>query len=101
RGVTLYEELAGLRAVGASGPVDYGNLSGFTPNEYWYSPGGAALANALYQLAYTLKEANDLSAGVIALRQRVRLFERLVEVDPNQWSSALHNARTDAAAFGN
>ncbi|MFJ5549433.1 hypothetical protein, partial [Streptomyces sp. NPDC093225] len=100
RGVTLFEELAGLRAPGATDQVDYGDLAQIVPNQYWSGSGGADLTNALYQLAHTLKEANDLPAGVIAMHQRVRLFERLVDVDPSRWSSALHDARTDAAAFG-
>ncbi|MFJ5549434.1 hypothetical protein, partial [Streptomyces sp. NPDC093225] len=59
RTVQLYEELAGIRPTGSTAPVDYQNLTAFTPNQYWYSPGGASLANALYQLAYTHWEGHD------------------------------------------
>ncbi|MFA7754125.1 hypothetical protein V5F01_10780 [Streptomyces sp. NRRL B-2790] len=100
RGVRVYEELAGLRTAGSTGPIDYENLSAFMPNTFWYEPATGALCSALYFLAYAHREADDVSAGAAVMVQRVRLVERLTQTDPSTYQPLLAQARADAVDFG-
>ncbi|MFG1755995.1 hypothetical protein, partial [Streptosporangium sandarakinum] len=92
-----YEELAGLRQPGSQNPVDYDHLAAFTPNEHW---GWHLLSGALWNLAWVLKEAGDTPAAAGWMVRRVRVYERLVQVDPLRWQPELTQAQADAAAFG-
>ncbi|QKW10075.1 hypothetical protein HUT18_30310 [Streptomyces sp. NA04227] len=98
KGLRVYETLAGLRQPGTTSPVDYEQLADFTPNEYW---DWHELTGALYNLAHLHKAADgDSTAGQAEMRSRVRVAERLVEVDPAKWTTELDQARSQAAAFG-
>lgn len=91
--VRLYETLAGLSPVGS---VNYDQLAIFTPNQYWAWPN---LSGALFNLAYALKGIGDIIAGRRAMTNRVKLAERLVQVDPVKWKAELERAQSQAAAF--
>ncbi|MFJ3658250.1 hypothetical protein ACIPPR_33700, partial [Streptomyces nigra] len=97
QGLKEYELLAGLRSMGSTTPVDYEQLAGRTPNKYWE---WALLTGALYNLAHAHKGIGDLTAGQVAMRNRVRVAERLAAVDPEKWTNELHQAHDQAAAFG-
>jgi hypothetical protein len=97
RGVTVNESLAGLLALNPAGSVNYDGLTAFAPNEYWAWP---YLTGALYNLAYACKAAGDMTAGSKAMKDRVKVAERMVQVDPIRWQEELDRAHTQAAAFG-
>ncbi|WP_283135762.1 hypothetical protein [Rhizohabitans arisaemae] len=94
QGLTVYEELAGLRQPGVTGPVDYDQLASVVPNQHWPS-----LAGALWNLAWVKREAGDRTAGAAWMARRVRVFERLVQIDPDKWQASLTQAEAEAASF--
>ncbi|MCX4806937.1 hypothetical protein OG594_35855 [Streptomyces sp. NBC_01214] len=96
RAVMVDEVLAGIRPPGSQQPVDYRQLAGFTPNQYWDHP---YLGRALYLLAMFQQRAGDLATAAATMTQRVEVYERLSEADPDKFRPALAEARLDAATF--
>ena len=96
-GLVAYEELAGLRAPGSQTPVDYEQLAAFTPNQFW---GWHMLSGALWNLAWVIRESGDIATATGWMVKRVRVYERLVQVDPVRWQPELTQAQVDAASFG-
>ncbi|MFB8243431.1 hypothetical protein ACFC58_43575, partial [Kitasatospora purpeofusca] len=89
------ETLAGLRPAGSTAPVDYDQLAGLTTNEYW-----PLLPGALQNLAQVDKKLGDVASGAAVMQRRVRVYERLVQLDPIKYQTALTQAIAAAAAFG-
>ncbi|MGN9845168.1 hypothetical protein ACTMTI_44300 [Nonomuraea sp. H19] len=100
QGVHLYEELAGLRPTGSTAPVDYDNLAAFTPNEHWGRPGNSHLATALMELATSHRDLDDMATAAVVAIRRVRVYERLAQLEPTTYQASLSQAKADAAAFG-
>ncbi|MBX9399415.1 hypothetical protein K4749_39210 [Streptomyces sp. TRM72054] len=50
-------------------------------------------------MALAYKKAGDVAAGAQFMHRQVKVYERLVQVDPAKYEAVLEKARTDAAAF--
>jgi hypothetical protein len=87
-GLTLNEELAGLRQTGSTAPVDYSDLTGATPNQYWPWPN---LTGALTNLATINWEAGDQATSAANWIRRIQVEERLTATDPTLYKPALAN----------
>ncbi|MEH0586853.1 hypothetical protein QA942_23300 [Streptomyces sp. B21-106] len=79
RAVAVSEQLALIRPPDSQQPVNYDQLSGFTPNQYWT---GHYLIGALYYLAQIQHDSGDLHDAATTMTKRVKVFERLAESDP-------------------
>lgn len=97
QGVREYEILAGLRPAGSTAPVDYDQLADITPNQYWEWP---LLTGALQNMAQVHKNLGDVASRAAVMQRRVRVYERLVQLDPIKYQTALTQAEAAAAAFG-
>ncbi|MFB8241127.1 hypothetical protein ACFC58_31800, partial [Kitasatospora purpeofusca] len=89
QGVREYETLAGLRPAGSTAPVDYDQLAGFTPNQYWEWP---LLTGALQNMATAAWTAEDRPGAAAWKIKQIRVYERLTTVDPVKFRPQLANA---------
>jgi LGFP repeat len=87
RAVELFQELAGI--------TDYQNLSQLTPNPHWH-PG---LSSALATLAWAQWDAMHKAEAVSSLQNRVKVYERLAQIDAATYRPILAQALVDLAAF--
>lgn len=96
QGLEVYESLAGLRPSGSQEAVSYEQLGNLNPNEYWDWP---FLSGALYNLAWVNREAGDHPTALEWMLKRVKVYERLNQMDSAKYASALAQAQADVAIF--
>jgi hypothetical protein len=96
RAVRLAEELARLRPVGSDQLVDYDRLVEHAPNEFW---AGHYLQEALFYLSHAQWDTGNRPAAITTKRKRVRVFERLVDADPDQYQQDLLFATADLETY--
>lgn len=93
RAVGIFEQLTGLSNV-VQYPAAYPDLPPLAPNPHWVD-----LAQALYVLAYAQWSAGQQPQAMLALRDRVRVYELLDKQDPAQYRAALGRSLIDQAEF--
>ncbi|WP_369242129.1 PLAT/LH2 domain-containing protein [Streptomyces sp. R21] len=94
--VIINEELAGIRPAGNTDPVNYSQLAGFAPNQYWTSP---YLVHGLWNLAYAYQRANLPLDALAIMGNRVGAYERVVAEDVTQHQAELTAAQEDEKVF--
>ncbi|MFE7584924.1 hypothetical protein ACFU5Y_25570, partial [Streptomyces gardneri] len=88
-GLRQYEVLAGLCAAGTTTPVNYGNLTPFTPNQFWDWP---QLPGTLFGLALAAQRAGDHTTAATWKIKEIRVWERLFTTDPDKYRPNLADA---------